>query len=68
VRDLFGFLLLFLLEEKAVQDAAEKNRLSGWNPIVDHQSHALRRFQRMRLCFVLFYRPDSKPSSFPVAV
>jgi hypothetical protein len=36
VGDLFGFLFLFLIEKKTIEEATEKNRLSAYNAIVDH--------------------------------
>jgi hypothetical protein len=68
VSDLFGFLLLFLIEKKTVEEAAEENRFSACNTVVDHQPHALCRFQGMRLCLELFYRPDGETPSCPASV
>jgi len=36
VGDLFGILFLFLIEEETVEEAAEENRISTCNAIVDH--------------------------------
>jgi len=36
VSDLFGFLFLFLIEKETVEEAAEENRVSARNAIVDH--------------------------------
>jgi hypothetical protein len=49
VSDLFGILLLFLIEQETVEDAAEENRFSAQDPIVDHQPHAFRSFQGVGL-------------------
>ena len=66
--ELFGFLFLFLIEKKTVEEATEENRFSACNAIVDHQPHAFCCLQSMRLCLVLFYRPDGKPPSFLASV
>jgi hypothetical protein len=68
VGDLFGFLFLFLIEQETVEEATEENRFSPCNAVVDHQPHALCCFQSMRLCLVLFYRPDGETPSRPVSV
>jgi hypothetical protein len=68
VGDLFGFLFLFLIEKKTVEEATEENRFSACNAVVDHQPHALCCFQSMRLCLVLFYRPDGETPSCPASV
>jgi hypothetical protein len=65
---LFGVLFLFLIDQETVEDATEENRVSAQDPIVDHQPHAFCCFQGMRLCLVLFYRPDGETPSCPVSV
>jgi len=36
VGDLLGILFLFLIDKETVEDAAEENRVSAQNTIVDH--------------------------------
>ncbi|MGO9864876.1 MAG: hypothetical protein ACLPLR_14780 [Terriglobales bacterium] len=66
--DLFGFLFLFLIEKKTVEEAKEENRFSACDAIVDQQPHAFCCLQNMRLCLVLFYCSDGKPPSFLASV
>jgi hypothetical protein len=68
VGNLLGFLFLFLIEKETVEEAAEENRFSALNAVVDHQPHALGCFQSMRLCLVLFYRSDGETPSLPASV
>lgn len=66
--DLFGFLFLFLIDKKAIQETTEGNRGALRDPVVDDQTHAFCSFQSMRLCRIFFDRTDSETPSRPSSV
>ena len=61
--DLFGFLLLLLLEKETVQDRAEQDWWTGSNPIVDQQPLPFCCLQRLSLRLVFLYRSDGETPS-----
>src|SRR5581483_1278576 len=66
VSDLFGLLLLLLIEKKPIQETTERNRGALSDPVVDDQTHAFCSFQSVRFCCVLFDCTDSEtPSRAP---